>query len=340
MSLPFITGSRGTAVHSVSLSAIKKLQSTNESQVNVAQCASSSINPLESQSSSIAPRSACHSQAKENTPEQWGELNKRLQEEFSAIFPPDQNVYAFAPELSEIDIPIRKCLDVQDYASLLHGKPPFRMAKKTRCGLSGKVKFLHFQNDPDSDRWFAIKRPITFIRKIFQTGQDISAYIEYYRKNFEISKKVGDHPNFMKVHGITVKNVKNGTRVKPYMILEYIQGRTLHEIEDLDEREKAYLFKQLKSALIHLYRLKILPMDANYGNFLVTDDLTLKLIDFDAWQEKDADSSKDLGVGLLYIAERFAEKILKTQGKAVLPSQETISSEEKLVECLDRILKC
>lgn len=186
------------------------------------------------------------------------------------------------------------------------------MAKKPRCGLSGKVKFLHFQNDPDSDRWFAIKRPITFIQKIFQTGNNISTYVEYYRKNFEISKKVGDHPNFMKVHGITVKKVKNGTRVKPYMILEYIQGRTLNEIEDLDDREKAYLFKQLKSALIHLYRLKILPMDANYGNFLITDDLTLKLIDFDAWQEGDAVSSEDLGMGLLHIAERFAKSALRS----------------------------
>lgn len=132
MSLPFITGSRGTAVHSVSLSAIKNLQSTNESQVNVAQCASSSINPLFSQSKNIASRVVRNAHAGEKSPEQWGELNKRLQEEFSAIFPPDQNVYAFAPELAEIDIPIRKCLDVQDYASLLHGKPPLRMAKKPR----------------------------------------------------------------------------------------------------------------------------------------------------------------------------------------------------------------
>lgn len=200
-------------------------------------------------------------------------------------------------------------------------KPPLKLVQKTASGLSGKVKFVRFKNDQNSERSFAIKRPGMISARLMGTEiQANQSALKCYRKNLSIAKKVGNHPNFMKVHGVVVKTVKNETMIKPYLILEHIKGTLLRDIEDLrlTKQQKIKLMNQLKDAFLHLFKLNILPQDLNFGNVIITENNQLKLIDFDVWDENP--SKNELGRKLHNAAERIARKL----GLALpqLPSQE------------------
>ena len=103
----------------------------------------------------------------------------------------------------------------------------------------------------------------------------------------------------------------------------------------LPQNKSEHLFTQLKKALTHLYSLKILPVDANSGNFLITKDCTLKLIDFDAWED-DVHAQKELGDGLYKIACSFTRNLFKDPFMN-LPVRSNIQSEDDLAAALENL---
>lgn len=210
----------------------------------------------------------------------------------------------FAPNLVDPQTSLHSLLKIDDtMSSIFAKKPPLKLVQQTESGLSGKIKFVQFKDDPNATRSFAIKRPNS-IGMIFSS--DNTAKLNYYKNNLAIANKVGAHPNFMKVHGVIVK-IKAGARSKPYLILEHIKGTILRNCGPLSQAQKIDLMRQLKAAFLHLYELKILPIDLNHGNVIITNQNQLKLIDFDAWQE--GAPNEKLAVGLHKAASSIAQKL-------------------------------
>ncbi|MBA2369346.1 MAG: protein kinase family protein [Candidatus Protochlamydia sp.] len=242
------------------------------------------------------------SQASERS---WKEINKEYLKQVN-VSADNDDIYSIAPELIDPTIPLRSSLElVEDIESI--SKKNLKVLKKAEVGLSGKVKFVRFKNDNISDRWFAIKRPMSIFQKIFKSGNNIRASLKYYENNLNMALKIGNHSNFMKVRGIVVKE-KSGKEAKPYLILEYIEGVRLRDIKYLSLTDNMHVLSQLKNALTHLFELGILPIDANHGNFLITKDNVLKIIDFDAWKYESA-FSEHLAYGLYDIACSVAKKL-------------------------------
>jgi hypothetical protein len=304
-----VSHNQGGAVHQVSLSAILSLRGDRRP---------SPVLPP-SFPSLTTDRSLRESQATHSTgPTVESALfcetiNKRFRDQVNGRFLLGDDIYAFAPELINPETPIRSSLETAEKVEAFFQKAPLKALKEPKRGLSGKVKFLHFKNDPDPERWFAIKRPFSIFNTIFQSGNPLQAALTKYENNLKIAAKIGNHPNFMKVHGIVVKKVKGGTKSKPYLVMEYIPGTILRDLGEVSKEEKIQLVAQLKNALFHLYNKKILPFDANHGNFLITPENELKLIDFDAWIDGSTISVETLAEGLYNIAGSFLKGLLQVK---------------------------
>lgn len=87
-----------------------------------------------------------------------------------------------------------------------------------------------------------------------------------------------NHPNIVKV--ITVGN-ENG---KPYMITDYIRGKTLRDVLEqrgkLSPQEALDAMNQLCSAVLYAHQNDVIHRDIKPENIFITSDGTIKLADF------------------------------------------------------------
>lgn len=191
-------------------------------------------------------------------------------------------IYTLAPELEHPTIPLKKSLALVENQMGPGSKKSIFEKRKSIVGLGSKVKFVCFKNDSNPERCFAIKRPITLFQKIFPFHCDYRSNLKRYENNLVIAKKIGSHPNFMKVYGVVIKD-RGGRPSKPYLILESLEGVRLRDLPSLSLQQNKNILIQLREACLHLLRIGILPQDANTGNILVTTQGAVKLIDFDQW---------------------------------------------------------
>lgn len=203
-------------------------------------------------------------------------VNEKIKRKFNE----KDSIYSIAPEITNPHVPLKDNLQqipsdsIKQKSSLLQKKP-------SKEGLSGRVKFVKFKDDPQ-DRWVAIKRPLE---------KNIWANVNIYKFNIKASKIVGDHRNFMKAYGLVVKETVNEHSKrkvqKPYLILEYIEGTPLKDVKDLPASIRVDLLRQFKDALLYLYDQGLSPGDVHADNILITEDFVLKFIDFDEWCTND-----------------------------------------------------
>lgn len=118
--------------------------------------------------------------------------------------------------------------------------------------------------------------------------------MEEYKKqkierSFKISKKI-KHPNLMKSYNLFIDRIvktekneilqKEDSTINLVLVMEYIKGKELNKIPDLNDKIENYLF-QIVSALKYLHLNKIIHRDIKPENILVTEDGKIKIIDFD-----------------------------------------------------------
>lgn len=213
------------------------------------------------------------------------------------------------PEIADPKIPLKTSYNLEET----------QKAPPAKRGMSGRVKFVRLKNDPIPGRLFAIKRPTRSVAEMIGASTSEKrnkVALKAYENNVKIAKIIGDHDNFMKVHGIVIKDIKKGKESKPFLILEHIEATTLRDLPQLTSAQKVNLLNQLKVAFTHMYERNIFPVDLNFGNFLVTKDHQLKLIDYDHWESGSGISPERLGGELYRIAGVVAKKIGGAEGEA------------------------
>ncbi len=193
--------------------------------------------------------------------------------------PQTTDVYGFAPCLVCPDISLRNELELTISVDK-KAKAVLKPGTDATHGKNSKVKMVHFKNDPDPARWFAIKTPL--IDDIYSLRDTFFQYCN----NFEMTE-IGDHPNFMKVHALFIKMKCNKGIQRPYLVLDDCQGPRLCDIySELQLEEVIHIITQLKTASLHLYDCDIIPGDFGEHNILITKDNIVKLIDYDLWLNK------------------------------------------------------
>jgi serine/threonine protein kinase len=113
-------------------------------------------------------------------------------------------------------------------------------------------------------------------------------YVQQALTEFEAAKKL-NHPAIAKVFDCRMK--KAWFKIKGVeLLLEYVDGKTLDEIEAPELNQLVLIFCQVSSALTHMHRRGVFHGDLKPSNIMLTKTGQVKLIDFGtAWvrgQEK------------------------------------------------------
>lgn len=113
-------------------------------------------------------------------------------------------------------------------------------------------------------------------------------YVQQALTEFEAAKKL-NHPAISKVFDCRLK--KSWFKVKGVeLLMEYVDGKTLDEIEAPELGQLVLMFCHVTSALAHMHRRGVFHGDLKPGNIMLNKNGQVKLIDFGtAWvrgQEK------------------------------------------------------
>jgi len=121
---------------------------------------------------------------------------------------------------------------------------------KTGQAVAVKIPHLEFESDPAS-----------FAR---------------FQREAEIGQKL-DHPNILRFLNV-------GERSRPYIVMEYLEGKTLgdvmNEIRQLPISDAVQIASQICSALVHMHERKIVHRDLKPQNIMICYDGSLRIMDF------------------------------------------------------------
>ena len=145
---------------------------------------------------------------------------------------------------------------------------PYQVLRRLGEGGMGSV-FLAVRADQEFRKYVAIK--------VIRKGMDSSEIVSRFRRERQILAGL-DHPNIAKLFdgGTTDDGL-------PYFVMEYVQGRPLHEYCDshgLTVRERLFLFRSICSAVQYAHQNLVIHRDLKPLNILVTADGAPRLLDF------------------------------------------------------------
>ncbi len=127
------------------------------------------------------------------------------------------------------------------------------------------------------------------LKVVRKQDDDDEIYVQQALTEFEAAKKL-NHPAIAKIFDCRMK--KSWFKVNGVeLLMEYVEGKTLDEIEAPQMGQLVLVFCQVASALAHMHRRGVYHGDLKPGNIMLTKTGQVKLIDFGtAWirgQKKD-----------------------------------------------------
>ena len=149
----------------------------------------------------------------------------------------------------------------------------FRVVKPLGQGAGSSV----FQiNDIKKGGYYALK----IVKR--QGADEDEAHIAQALQEAEVGPKL-NHPSLMKIYDHRVK--KAWFKVATVeLLMEYIDGKTLDELEMPERGQLVLVFANVASALQHMHRRKVYHGDLKPGNIMLSKAGQVKVIDFGtAW---------------------------------------------------------
>lgn len=144
--------------------------------------------------------------------------------------------------------------------------------------------------------------------KHFKYARSKTKFLKF-KKEFDLYHKCGEHPNICKLYTYDA--------VLHTGVLEYIEGKSLKqriEEKQLNINQKILVAEQIIKTLAHIHNKNIIHGDIHYKQFLIQEDLTVKLIDFGYGYEVDVTPENQISRGgflYFYDQERVTDIPLK-----------------------------
>jgi eukaryotic-like serine/threonine-protein kinase len=149
------------------------------------------------------------------------------------------------------------------------------------------------------------KYALKVVRK--QEPED-EVYVQQALTEFEAAKKL-NHPAIAKVYDCRLK--KAWFKVKGVeLLLEYVEGKTLDEIEAPELGQLVLIFCQVASAMSHMHRRGVYHGDLKPGNIMLAKNGQVKLIDFGTAWVRGQDKQRIQGTPQYLAPEQASEKVV------------------------------
>ena len=133
-------------------------------------------------------------------------------------------------------------------------------------------------------------------------------YVQQALTEFEAAKKL-NHPAIARVFDCRLK--KSWFKVKGVeLLMEYVDGKTLDEIEAPEMGQLVLIFCQVASALAHMHRRGVYHGDLKPSNIMLTKDGRVKLIDFGTAWVRGQEKNRIQGTPQYIAPEQASEKVV------------------------------
>jgi serine/threonine-protein kinase len=175
----------------------------------------------------------------------------------------------------------------------------YRVVNELGTGAGSKILLI-------SDKTAGGKRyALKVVRK--QEPED-EIYIQQALTEFEAAKKL-NHPAIAKVFDCRLKKAWfKVTGVE--LLIEYVEGKTLDEIEAPELGQLVLMFCQVSSALTHMHRRGVFHGDLKPSNIMLNKTGQVKLIDFGTAWVRGQDKHRVQGTPQYIAPEQAVEKVV------------------------------
>jgi serine/threonine-protein kinase len=144
------------------------------------------------------------------------------------------------------------------------------------------------------------------LKVVKRQDADDDIYIAQAMHEFEVSQRL-NHESIVKIHDLRVK--KAWFRVTGVeLLMEYVEGHTLDEIEAPGIKQLIPIFIQVASALGHMHRRGVYHGDLKPSNIMLREDGRVKLIDFGTAWIKGDDKNRVQGTPQYMAPEQASER--------------------------------
>jgi serine/threonine-protein kinase len=146
------------------------------------------------------------------------------------------------------------------------------------------------------------------LKVVKRQGADDDVYIAQAKVEFDVSRRL-NHDSIVKIHDIRVR--RSWFRVAGVeLLMEYIDGKTLDEIEAPALGQLVLIFNRVASALAHMHRRGVYHGDLKPSNIMLTKEGRVKLIDFGTAWIKGEEKNRVQGTPQYMAPEQASDRVV------------------------------
>jgi serine/threonine-protein kinase len=144
------------------------------------------------------------------------------------------------------------------------------------------------------------------LKVVKRQDADDDIYIAQAMHEYEVSQRL-NHESIVKIYDLRVK--RSWFRVTGVeLLMEYVEGHTLDEIEAPGLKQLVLIFHQVAAALGHMHRRGVYHGDLKPSNIMLREDGRVKLIDFGTAWIKGDDKNRVQGTPQYMAPEQATER--------------------------------
>jgi serine/threonine-protein kinase len=146
------------------------------------------------------------------------------------------------------------------------------------------------------------------LKVVKRQDEDDDIYIEQARREFEVAQKL-KHPNILKIYDMRVR--RSWFKVSGVdLLMEYVDGKTLDEIEAPEMGQLVLVFCEVASAMAHMHRRGVFHGDLKPSNIMLSKEGHVKLIDFGTCWVRGEAKNRVQGTPQYIAPEQAADKVV------------------------------
>lgn len=146
------------------------------------------------------------------------------------------------------------------------------------------------------------------LKVVKRQDADDDIYIAQARVEYEVSQKL-NHPAIAKIYDCRVK--RSWFKVSGIeLLMEYVEGKTLDEIEAPEMGQLVLVFNQVASAMSHMHRRGVYHGDLKPSNIMLSKSGQVKLIDFGTAWMRGQEKHRIQGTPQYMAPEQVSERVV------------------------------